>query len=158
MNFSATTARTLLLAAVVSIAAAGCGKRGDDAGAATGTSSGGSTSSDTGSTGGSPSSGAATASSPGATNTDAGTSGATGSGTAASAGTAIDDSIITTKLKTALLADTTLKGTDISVETRSGEVSLTGFVTSPAQKDHAAKIAQALSGVKNVDNKLALKK
>ena len=77
---------------------------------------------------------------------------------ASNAGAAIDDSIITTKLKTALLADTTLKGSDISVETRNGEVSMTGTVTNPAQKDHAAKIAQALNGVKNVNNKLALKK
>lgn len=164
MDFRSTTARAFLLAAVLSIATAGCGKRGagDEAGAGAGAGSG-SASSGSSSTGGSGAAGAggmsgsSGAGSSGSSGTS-GSSGSTGSGTASTAGAAIDDSIITTKLKTALLADTTLKGSDISVETRSGEVSLSGTVTSPAQKDHAAKIAQALNGVKNVNNKLALKK
>ena len=84
--------------------------------------------------------------------------GTTAAGAASNAGVAIEDSVITTKLKTAILADTTLKGSDISVETRNGEVLLTGSVTSDAQKDHTAKIARALSGVKNVNNKLTIKK
>ena len=142
MDFRSKTSRTLLLAAVLSMAAAGCGKHnGDEAGAGSGAGTAGS--------------GAATTTS-GATGTTG--SGSSGNGTAATAGLAIDDSIITTKLKTALLADTTLKGSDISVETRNGEVSLTGTVSSPAQKDHAVKIAQSLNGVKNVNNLLALKK
>ncbi|MBC7413807.1 MAG: BON domain-containing protein [Herminiimonas sp.] len=143
MDFRSTTARVLLLAAVAGMTATGCGKRstGDEAGI------GGAASSASGNGAGmSPGSAGST------------TSGATGAGGSASAGVAIDDSIITTKLKTALLADTTLKGSDISVETRNGEVALTGSVTNQAQKDHAAKIAQALSGVKNVNNKLVLKK
>lgn len=161
MDFRSTTARAFLLAAILSIATGGCGKRGagDEAGAGAGA---GNESASSGSSG----TGASGAGSAGtsAGSSDTGSSGAsssagsTGSGGASTAGTAIDDSIITTKLKTALLADTTLKGTDISVETSKGQVSLTGTVTSPAQKDHAAKIAQALDGVKGVNNKLAMKK
>lgn len=154
MDFRSTTARAVLLAAVLSIATAGCGKRGsgDDAGAAAGAGNGSASSGNSGNGGSGAAGGSAGSSGAGSA------SGASGSGTGSTAGAAIDDSIITTKLKTALLADTTLKGSDISVETRNGEVSLTGTVTSPAQKDHAAKIAQALNGVKNVNNKLAMKK
>ena len=170
MKIRSTIARTFLLAAVLSIATAGCGKRGtgDDAaagaGGATGAGSGsGSTSSGSSSTGGSGAAGAGSAGMASGSSGDggsgmSGSSGSTGGGSATGAGVAIDDSIITTKLKTALLADAMLKGSDISVETRNGEVSMTGTVTSAAQKDHAASVAQALSGVKNVNNKLAMKK
>ena len=91
--------------------------------------------------------------------------GASGAGTGGSgvgsattaAGALIEDTVITTKLKAALLADTTFKGTAISVETRNGEVVLTGAVNTQGQREHAAQIARALSGVKNVNNKLAMK-
>ena len=166
MDFRSTTARAFLLAAVLSLATAGCGKRGNGdeaaAGGGSGSASSGSSSSGASGAAGAGSTGSAgmSGSSGAGTSGTSGTSGSSGSagGAASTAGAAIDDSIITTKLKTALLADTTLKGSDISVETRGGEVSLSGTVTSPAQKDHAAKIAQALNGVKNVNNKLVLKK
>jgi hyperosmotically inducible protein len=132
MIFRSRSGRTLLVAAIISAALAGCGKHAND---------------DTGG-GTEPSGAGGSAESP-----------ATGaSGTAASAGRAIDDSVITTKLKTALLTDSTLKGADISVETRNGEVVLTGSILNPAQKDHAAKVAQAMNGVKGVNNKLVMKK
>ncbi|RJG08036.1 BON domain-containing protein [Noviherbaspirillum cavernae] len=76
---------------------------------------------------------------------------------AASAAASIDDSIITTKVKTALLADTDVKGSDISVETKQGEVMLGGSVQSQAQIDKALKIANAVDGVKSVDNKMLVK-
>ena len=85
-------------------------------------------------------------------------SGTGATGGASGVGTVIDDSVITTKLKTAILADATLKGTDIAVETRNGEVLLTGIVSSAAQKDHAGKVAQAISGAKGVNNKINVKK
>jgi osmotically-inducible protein OsmY len=37
-------------------------------------------------------------------------------------------------------------------------VVLTGSILNPAQKDHAAKVAQAMNGVKGVNNKLVMKK
>ncbi|HVK94850.1 MAG TPA: BON domain-containing protein [Noviherbaspirillum sp.] len=74
-----------------------------------------------------------------------------------SAAKAIDDSVITTKVKTALLADADVKGMDISVNTTQGEVMLNGLVTSQTQIDKAIQVAQAVEGVKKVDNKMTVK-
>jgi hyperosmotically inducible protein len=89
----------------------------------------------------------------GTTSSSSGASTASGS----SAGSAIDDSIITTKVKTALLADADIKGTDINVETQQGEVMLSGFVNNKAQTDKAVKVARAVEGVKKVTDKTAVK-
>ena len=72
-------------------------------------------------------------------------------------GTTIDDSAITTKVKSALLADAEVKGLDIKVETNKGEVQLSGFVETQAQIDRAVSVAKGVEGVKNVDNKMSLK-
>ena len=72
-------------------------------------------------------------------------------------GTEIDDTAITTKVKTALLADDYVKGLDIKVETRNKEVQLSGYVDSQDQIDKAVAIAKGIEGVKNVDNKMAVK-
>jgi hyperosmotically inducible protein len=72
-------------------------------------------------------------------------------------GTTIDDSTITTKVKSALLADPDVKGLDIKVETNKGEVQLSGFVDSQAQIDRAISIARGVEGVNNVQNKITLK-
>jgi hyperosmotically inducible periplasmic protein len=72
-------------------------------------------------------------------------------------GTTIDDSTITTKVKSALLADPDVKGLDIKVETNKGEVQLSGFVDSQTQIDRAISVARGVEGVKNVQNKMALK-
>ena len=71
-----------------------------------------------------------------------------------SVGTEINDSVITTKVKSALLKDTGLESLDIKVETRKGEVQLSGFVHSQSQIDRAVMIAQKVEGVKQVDNKI----
>jgi len=89
------------------------------------------------------------------TSTSSGASGTTGTGS--SVGAVIDDSIITTKVKAALLADPDVKGTDINVETKKGEVMLSGFVGNQQQIDQAMKIAKAVEGVKKVDNKMTVK-
>ncbi|SFU49913.1 BON domain-containing protein [Nitrosospira multiformis] len=72
-------------------------------------------------------------------------------------GTEIDDTAITTKVKTALLADDYVKGLDIKVETRKGEVQLSGYVDSQEQIDKAVAIAKGIEGVKNVDNEMMVK-
>ncbi|MBN9133246.1 MAG: BON domain-containing protein [Nitrosospira multiformis] len=72
-------------------------------------------------------------------------------------GTDIDDTAITTKVKTALLADDHVKGLDIKVETRKGKVQLSGYVDSQAQIDQAVAITKGIKGVKNVDNKMMVK-
>jgi hyperosmotically inducible protein len=65
--------------------------------------------------------------------------------------------VITTKLKSALLADAEIKGTDVSVDTKQGQVTLTGSVKSEAQKDRIQKIAKGIDGVKDVQDKLTVK-
>lgn len=73
------------------------------------------------------------------------------------AGQYLADSAITTKVKTALLAEKNLKSLDINVETQNGTVQLAGFVTSSAQKDQAEDITKRVKGVKEVKNDLRLK-
>ena len=75
----------------------------------------------------------------------------------AKAAMAIDDGTITVKVKTAMLADPTLKALQINVDTKDGTVTLAGPVESQAQKDHATEVAQGVSGVKSVDNNLTIK-
>lgn len=70
----------------------------------------------------------------------------------------VDDSVITTKAKSALLADTTVKGSEIHVETNQGVVTLSGTADNERQRDRAASIVRGLDGVKSVDNKVSLKK
>ena len=72
-------------------------------------------------------------------------------------GTQLDDSVITTKVKAALLENDGIKGLDIQVETRKGEVMLSGFVDSQAQVDGAVALTRGIEGVNSVDNKLSLK-
>lgn len=133
------------------------------AGSTAGTTTGADTSSAAaGTTAGSAPSGsssAATAPAGTAGGSSAGSSDSSGasSSTSSSVGNVIDDSVITTKVKTALMADSDIKGTDISVETNKGEVMLSGFVDSQAQIDKALKVANAVEGVKRVDNKMTIK-
>ncbi len=72
-------------------------------------------------------------------------------------GTDIDDGTITTKVKAALLADDDIKSFDIKVETRKGEVHLSGFVDNQGQIDRAMTVARGIEGVKDVDNKMSVK-
>jgi hyperosmotically inducible protein len=72
-------------------------------------------------------------------------------------GTEIDDATITTKVKSALLADADVKGSDIKVETLKGVVQLSGFVDSQGQIDRAVAVTKGVEGVKSVDNKMTVK-
>ncbi len=72
------------------------------------------------------------------------------------AGQAIDDTAITTAIKGKYLADDTLKGLDISVETEQGVVTLTGSVQNDAARELATTIAQGVDGVIRVDNQLTI--
>jgi len=72
-------------------------------------------------------------------------------------GTEIDDSIITAKVKSKLLADSDIKGFDFKVETHKGDVQLSGFVDNQAQIDHAVMTTRSVEGVRNVENKVTLK-
>ncbi len=72
-------------------------------------------------------------------------------------GTEIDDSILTTRIKSALLEDADIKSFEFQVETRKGEVMLSGFVDNAVQMERAVTLTRAIEGVKAVDNKVSLK-
>lgn len=72
-------------------------------------------------------------------------------------GTDIDDSVITSSVKSALLADADVKSFDFKVETRKGEVLLSGFVDNQSQVDRATAATRAVPGVKNIQNNVVLK-
>ncbi|MEN6375361.1 MAG: BON domain-containing protein [Smithella sp.] len=74
-----------------------------------------------------------------------------------STGEFIDDSVITTKIKSLLAADDLLKAFEISVETRKGIVQLSGFVSSKKAVDKAGSIANSVKGVRSVKNDLIVK-
>jgi len=74
-----------------------------------------------------------------------------------STGEVVDDSVITTKIKTLLAEDEFLKSFQISVETRKGIVELSGFVDTQKSKDRAGQIARGVGGVKSVRNALIVK-
>jgi hyperosmotically inducible periplasmic protein len=67
------------------------------------------------------------------------------------------DTAITAKIKVELLRAPDVKSTDIAVDTRDGQVTLTGTVPDPQQIEQAAKVAGGVEGVRNVDNKLIVK-
>ena len=69
----------------------------------------------------------------------------------------VDDSVITTKVKSAILGEPGLKVSEINVETFKGVVQLSGFVSSRSDIDSAIKVASAVNGVKSVKNEMQLK-
>jgi hyperosmotically inducible protein len=73
-------------------------------------------------------------------------------------GEKVDDAVVTTKVKAALLADPVVKSGDIGVVTREGEVQLSGFVDTQEQIDRATEVAKSAQGVKMVRNELSIKK
>ena len=74
-----------------------------------------------------------------------------------SVGMVIDDSIITAKAKAEILGTKQLKSLQISVETRQGEVILSGFVDNEAAKVKAEEVVSKIEGVKSVINGLEVK-
>jgi hyperosmotically inducible protein len=76
---------------------------------------------------------------------------------ATSMGTKLDDSLITGKVKAALMDAADVKSLQINVETHDGVTQLAGFVASAAMKDKAGQITAGIEGVKRVDNVLVVK-
>jgi len=74
-----------------------------------------------------------------------------------SPGDYIDDTVITTKVKSAIFDDPGLKVMQISVETLKGEVQLSGFVDSTHNVLKAGEVARGVPGVKSVKNDLIVK-
>ena len=80
-----------------------------------------------------------------------------GSPTRESTGEHIDDTVITTRIKAALLKDPAVSAFDVSVETFKGSVQLSGFVSTAAQRTRAGQIAQDTPGVSQVFNSIRLR-
>jgi len=74
-----------------------------------------------------------------------------------STGEYIDDSVITTKVKSILAADDFIKSFQIGVETYQGTVQLSGFVNSQKTSDKANDLVKTVNGVKAIKNDLIVK-
>jgi osmotically-inducible protein OsmY len=74
-----------------------------------------------------------------------------------STGEYVDDSVITTKVKSLLAADDFLKSFQIGVESFKGTVQLSGFVNSQKAVDKAIEITRSVNGVKSIKNNLIIK-
>ena len=69
----------------------------------------------------------------------------------------LGDSVITAKIKAALVQDLNVKSFDVSVTTNKGVVMLSGFVASEKQAQRAQEIANSVAGVKSVKSGLIVK-
>ncbi len=69
----------------------------------------------------------------------------------------VDDTVITTKVKTAIFNEPSLKSLEINVETFKGVVQLSGFVSSKDNINTAVQVARGVSGVTSVRNDMRLK-
>jgi len=74
-----------------------------------------------------------------------------------STGQYVDDAAITTKVKTALIRDESLKAFQIGVETYKQVVQLSGFVDTPQLAERAQQVASSVQGVRSVRNDLVVK-
>ena len=74
-----------------------------------------------------------------------------------STGQYLDDSVITTKVKTAIFNEPSLKVTQITVETYKSVVQLSGFVDSSDSMNKAVAVARSVDGVSSVKNDMRLK-
>jgi osmotically-inducible protein OsmY len=83
--------------------------------------------------------------------------GCASSRTQESTGEYIDDATITTRVRAALVGDSNIKSTDITVETYRGVVQLSGFVDDESQIARAAEDVRSQQGVKGVRNDLHVK-
>ncbi|MDR3390801.1 MAG: BON domain-containing protein [Sulfuriferula sp.] len=72
------------------------------------------------------------------------------------AAVAMDDTTITTKVKAAIFAEPGLKTLKISVDTVNGIVTLSGSADSQADSEKAVALANAVAGVKDVNNQLKI--
>lgn len=74
-----------------------------------------------------------------------------------STGEYLDDSVITTKVKTALLRCPLVSGVDVHVETFKNRVQLSGFVDEMRQVEQAIILSREVEGVGVVENQISIK-
>jgi osmotically-inducible protein OsmY len=73
------------------------------------------------------------------------------------AGEYVDDVALTTQVKAQLLESKQVDGLDVNVDVTNGAVRLSGWASSPAERNRAGTIARSVKGVKSVDNELEIK-
>ncbi len=78
--------------------------------------------------------------------------GCASSGTGQKTGAYIDDSWITTKVKSEMIASNAVKAHNINVDTTKGVVTLTGTAETWQESNKAAEIARGIKGVTGVEN------
>ena len=83
--------------------------------------------------------------------------GCAGTSTKEGTGEYVDDVVITTKVKTAIFNEPSLKSAEINVETFKGTVQLSGFVNSRADINRAVEVTRGVAGVTSVKNDMRLK-
>src|SRR5215203_3705447 len=93
-----------------------------------------------------------------ASTTTAGADTAKRDGTVGTAGAAVGDAALTAKVKTKFLADTSISGLKIDVDTKNDVVTLSGTVPTAAEKRRAVDVAKATDGVKSVVDNLKVGK
>jgi hyperosmotically inducible periplasmic protein len=67
-------------------------------------------------------------------------------------GAYVDDAWITSKIKSEMVADKSVKARDITVNTTKGVVTLSGRAETWEESNRAAEIANSVKGVKEVEN------
>jgi osmotically-inducible protein OsmY len=72
-------------------------------------------------------------------------------------GAYVDDSVITTQIKSRMAENKDVASSSISVETLNGTVMLSGFAKNTLEKTTAEKIARDVNGVKQVKNEIAVR-
>ncbi|NMG45400.1 BON domain-containing protein [Aromatoleum toluvorans] len=80
-----------------------------------------------------------------------------GTPTRESTGEYIDDSVITTRVKTAFVQDKAVDALDIKVVTFKGAVQLSGFANDKQEMERAVQLARNVKGVTSVKNDIRLK-
>lgn len=73
------------------------------------------------------------------------------------AGEYVDDTVITSKVKYAVMSEDTLKSSEINVETYKGVVQLSGFVSTQKEIAKAVEVTNMVKGVKSVRNDIHIK-
>ena len=74
-----------------------------------------------------------------------------------STGEYIDDTVITSRVKSALLNDPAVSGLSVNVETFKGSVQLSGFVKTVAERNRAVQLARGVTGVRQVRNDILIR-
>lgn len=74
-----------------------------------------------------------------------------------SVGEYIDDTVMTSRVKAALLNDPAVSGLSVNVETYKGTVQLSGFVKTAPERNRAVQLAREVKGVRQVKNDILIR-